>query len=113
MSHLSGMGAWLVQRVSAVYIGLYVLLAIGALWNGAADSYDAWRALWACTGVALASQLFVLALVMHAWVGMRDIAVDYLHPIGLRLAFLSLFALFLAVCTLWAAQVLLRPMGGA
>ncbi len=112
MSRLSGLRAWVVQRLTAVYIAGFVLVAVGALATGAAASYGDWRALWSCTAVSVAAQLFVIALVMHAWVGVRDIAIDYLRPTGLRLVFLGLFAAFLAGCTLWAAQVLLRPLGG-
>lgn len=111
MSRLSGLRAWVVQRLTAVYIAAFVVVAIVAFASGAATRYDDWHALWSCTLVNVAAQLFVLALVLHAWVGVRDIALDYLHPTGLRLAFLGLYALFLAGCTLWAAQVLLRPLG--
>ena len=34
----------------------------------------------------IATLLFVLALALHAWVGMRDIFMDYVQPLGLRLA---------------------------
>lgn len=112
MSGLSGLRAWLVQRLSAVYIAACVVAAAAALLSGAADNYERWHALWSCMAVNVAAQIFVIALVLHAWVGVRDVAIDYLHPTGLRLTFLSLYAAFLLGCTLWAAQVLLRPLGG-
>ena len=54
--------------------------------------------------------LFVAALLIHAWVGIRDIILDYVHPFGARLVVLSLFALMLITSGLWAARVLFNAI---
>jgi succinate dehydrogenase / fumarate reductase membrane anchor subunit len=55
----------------------------------------------------IATAGFILALVAHAWVGMRDVILDYIKPVGLRLALLSLTAVLLAGSSLWALRSLL------
>jgi len=51
--------------------------------------------------------LFVVALLLHAWVGMRDILIDYVQPVALRVGLLAAVGLGLVACALWATVVLL------
>jgi succinate dehydrogenase / fumarate reductase membrane anchor subunit len=46
--------------------------------------------------------------LLHAWVGMRDILMDYIKPTGLRLALEVLVILVLVGCAGWAVQILWR-----
>jgi succinate dehydrogenase / fumarate reductase membrane anchor subunit len=56
----------------------------------------------------VATLLFAVSLAWHAWVGMRDILMDYIKPTGLRLS-LEIFTLvILAVYVAWTVQVLWR-----
>lgn len=106
---LSGLNAWLVQRVSAVYLGLFVLIAgLALLVAGPPESQEQWRVLLARPGVNLAVILFFLALIAHGWVGIRDVIVDYVKPTGARFAVLALFAVGLFACGLWALRILFR-----
>ena len=102
---------WLIQRFSAVYIaGFLVYLVIHFLTLETLD-YDAWRGWLAHPAVALASAGFVFALVLHGWVGVRDIILDYIHPLGLRLLLLALSGALLAASGLWAVRLLLVNAG--
>ena len=81
-----GLFDWLAQRVTAIVMALYALLLVGvALVHGGID-YPLWRALFAHGGFRIASFLVMAALLYHAWVGMRDILMDYVKPTGARLA---------------------------
>ncbi|MEJ2307842.1 MAG: succinate dehydrogenase, hydrophobic membrane anchor protein [Gammaproteobacteria bacterium] len=105
---LSGLRAWTIQRVSAIYIALFVIVAlIAVLLGGMPDSHAAWKALLASPFINLALMAFFVALLLHAWVGARDVIVDYVHPLTARFTVLALAAIFLIVCGLWAARVLL------
>jgi succinate dehydrogenase / fumarate reductase membrane anchor subunit len=55
----------------------------------------------------IAAGLFVIALLMHAWVGMRDIILDYLHNTLLRMMAFTLVIVVLISSGLWAAKILL------
>ncbi len=71
-------------------------------------SYDAWRGMFAGGFMRFFTFLFFLALFYHAWVGVRDIYMDYIKPVGIRLA-LHVITLFLLIGYAgWAAQILWR-----
>lgn len=102
-----GMRAWLLQRLSAVYLALWLLTA-GAiwLWHGAWD-YAGWRALLGHPVVNISLALFFLSILIHAWVGMRDVLVDYVPRMGLRFVILIGMAAYLLAMGIWAALILL------
>lgn len=104
----NGLGDWLLQRVSALYIvGYLVYLAI---WFTLfpVNSYQAWL-LWFGSGIVRASfGVFIISLVVHSWVGMRSVYMDYLHPFWLRFLVTSATAIGLLVLLLWSARILLE-----
>ena len=50
----------------------------------------------------------IVSLLWHVWVGMRDIWMDYVKPVGVRLALQVLTIAWLVGCAGWAVQVLWR-----
>ena len=52
--------------------------------------------------------LFFVSLFYHAWIGIRDIWMDYIQPVGLRLTLHVLTAAALVGYTAWAAAILWR-----
>jgi succinate dehydrogenase / fumarate reductase membrane anchor subunit len=77
---------WLVQRISAVVMAAYTLLVLFLLlWHGGLD-HAAWKATFGSELFRLCSFVFMLSLLWHAWIGMRNIAMDYVKPVGVRLA---------------------------
>ena len=96
----SGTGTWLLQRATAAVLALALPgLAVYFLTAGPLD-FSTWQALFAPLWLRLALLLTAASLGLHAWVGMRDIFMDYVHPTGLRLA------LYLAVIFVLAGSVL-------
>ena len=59
----------------------------------------------------IAAALFILAVLVHGWVGMRDVVLDYVHAISLRITMLSLIALTLIGCGVWALRILVQVSG--
>ena len=97
---------WLVQRVTAVIMALYTLWMLGvALYNGGID-HALWQALFANDAFGIATLLFGLALLWHAWIGMRDIWMDYIKPTALRLTLEVLTVLSLVGYAGWAVEIL-------
>lgn len=101
-----GLRAWIWQRVSALYMALYLLGFGGWLLLAPPESWLEWRDLVANAAVNLATGLFFLALLLHAWVGGRDVILDYVHSLALRLALLAMMGLALAGSGLWMLRVL-------
>ena len=101
-----GLTDWLIQRMSAVVMIVYTGFVLGiALWNGGI-AYDTWRALFAGGFFRLATFMFMVALLYHAWIGVREILMDYVHPVGLRLALQAAFVALLVGYLGWTIQIL-------
>lgn len=103
----SGLGAWVIQRATAVYLALFGLYVMFHLVLAPPADYATWRAWITQPWVQLGWLLFVPGLLAHAWVGIRDIAIDYVHALGLRIAVLGVFAATLIASGLWALKALM------
>ena len=108
----SGLKAWLIQRLTAIYLGLFGLYL--ALYFAFAPPQDhAQLAVWAGSpGVAVGLLVFIPLLLAHAWVGIRDVLIDYVKPVRLRVGLLSLMALMFLASGLWALQALILVQVG-
>ncbi|GAA5183257.1 succinate dehydrogenase, hydrophobic membrane anchor protein [Niveibacterium umoris] len=103
-----GLRDWIAQRVTATVMALYSVFFVINLLCLPAFTSDAWRAMFAGGFMRFATFLFWLSLFFHAWVGVRDIFMDYVKPVGVRLALHSVVALLLIGYAGWAAQILWR-----
>ena len=102
----SGTGWWLVQRFSAVVLLLSgFLLWLGYLRTPPLD-HASWSALFRSTPARLLVWMLVASLCLHAWVGLRDVLMDYVKPVSIRLALNLLFTLVLVLCTVWTTTIL-------
>jgi succinate dehydrogenase / fumarate reductase membrane anchor subunit len=104
---VDGLRTWLLQRFSAVYLAAFLVYVLVHFWFNPAPDYAAWRAWIASPPVSIAGAGFVLALLIHGWVGLRDVVLDYIHPLGPRLVVLTLIAFLLIGCGLWALRILI------
>lgn len=108
---LSGLRAWLLQRLSATYLGGFFLFVLIALASHPHIDAHQWRAWLSQPYLLVALAIFIVMLLIHGWVGVRDVIIDYAHPLALRIGLLSLAALFLMGCGWWAAYILLQARG--
>ncbi len=104
-----GMRDWLSQRVTAALMALYTLLLLGqVLFSAGPMGYDKWAGIFAAQWMKVLTFVIFVALGWHAWVGMRDIWMDYVKSVGARLALQVLTIVWLVGCMGWAVQVLWR-----
>jgi succinate dehydrogenase / fumarate reductase membrane anchor subunit len=101
-----GLRGWLIQRISAVVMGLYTLLFALILVFAPPPHYGAWKALFTNQAMKLATFLFLISLFLHVWIGMRDILMDYIKPTGARLGLETLVAAALVAYAGWSLQIL-------
>ncbi|MEA3153446.1 MAG: succinate dehydrogenase / fumarate reductase, rane anchor subunit [Betaproteobacteria bacterium] len=101
-----GWRGWLMQRVTAVVMLVYTLLLLATILKLPALDYEHWKALWERPLMRYATVLFVLSLLLHAWVGVRNIFMDYIQSTGLRLVLYVLVILALIAYGVWAVQIL-------
>ena len=103
-----GMRAWLLQRLTAVYIAVYLLILLLWFINVPLLDFEVWQAFFSTNLVIIASILFYASVFIHAWVGMRDIFVDYIKPSSLRFVMLTGLAIFLSVQCIWLLIIVVR-----
>jgi len=96
-----GIRAWLLQRLTAIYIAIYALSLMGWISYQLPLSYDVWLNFISHPVILIATVIFYLSLFIHAWVGIRDILIDYAKPSGVRFILLMSLAFFLIIMTLW------------
>ena len=100
-----GLRDWLVQRVTAVIMLVYAVAMVAFLLLAHGANYAAWQELFSYTWVKVLTTVTVLALLWHAWVGLRDIWMDYAHHIGLRLTLHVVTIVWLLSSLVYAVKV--------
>ena len=103
-----GLRDWLAQRITAGIMAVYTVIVLVVLLGGQPINYGVWRDLFTQGWMRVATLLFVASLAWHAWVGVRDIIMDYIKLTGLRLALESVVLLMIAGYVAWAIQILWR-----
>ena len=101
-----GLRDWLAQRVTAVVMALYTLFFIAVVISLPRLDYNNWNALWQVPIMRYATLFFVLSTLIHAWIGVRNIFMDYIKDTGLRLTLHVVVILTLVVYGVWAVQIL-------
>lgn len=101
-----GLRDWLAQRLTAVLMVIYTLFIAGYVLLHPDMGYDRWTGLFSNQVMRSFTLLFLLTLYYHAWIGVRDIVMDYVKPAGIRLAIYVLVILALLLYTIWSVQIL-------
>ncbi len=101
-----GLRDWLIQRVTAVIMAVFALLMLVVVLFHRPAHYGDWHGLFSQQWMRLASLLFLLSLFWHAWIGIRDILMDYVNSAGVRLVAQVGVVLLLVGYSLWSVQIL-------
>ena len=103
-----GLRDWMAQRVTAVLMALFTIVLLAQVIFGGPLGYDSWAGIFSSQWMKTLTFVVILAMLFHAWLGVRDIFMDYIKPTGIRLG-LQVFAIvWLVGCAGWAIQVLWR-----
>ncbi len=103
-----GLRDWLSQRVTAGLMALFTLVVIVQVLLPGEMGYDKWAGIFAAQWMKVLTFVVIVSLLYHVWVGMRDVWMDYVKPVGVRLALQVFTIAWLVGCTGWAIQVLWR-----
>jgi succinate dehydrogenase / fumarate reductase, membrane anchor subunit len=101
-----GFSDWVMQRITAIYTGIYSIGLILYCLFHPHFSYGEWHGLFAATPMKVASILFLMGLVFHAWIGMWTVMTDYIKPFVLSCIMHLFVFLFLAACLIWGILIL-------
>ena len=100
---------WLAQRVTAVLMALFTLVVLAqVLFTRGPVDYYAWAGIFHPQWMKMLTFATVIGLAYHVWVGMRDVLMDYVKPVGIRLVLQILVLVWLVGCAGWSIQVLWR-----
>ena len=104
-----GLRDWLAQRVTAVLMALFTLLVlVQVLFTAGPIGYDTWAGIFSSQWMKVLTFSVILAMLYHVWVGIRDIWMDYIKPVSIRLSLQVFSIVGLVGCAGWAIQVLWR-----
>ena len=103
-----GLKDWLAQRVTAVIMVVFTVVLAAVYLGFGNPSYEGWSGLFANQWMKILTFLTILSLLFHAWIGIRDIWMDYVRPMAVRLVLQVLTILWLVGCAGYAAQILWR-----
>jgi succinate dehydrogenase / fumarate reductase membrane anchor subunit len=104
-----GLRDWLAQRVTGLLMALFtVVLLAQVLFSKGPMGYDKWSGIFSSQWMKTLTFCVIIALLYHAWVGMREIFMDYVKPVYLRLALQVFSIVWLVGCAGWGIQVLWR-----
>lgn len=101
-----GLKDWLMQRLTAVIMALYTIVLFVFFLITPTIDYRHWVALLANPWMKIISLLALFSLFYHAWVGVRDIFMDYIKPLSIRLLLQVLTVCWLLGCAVYSAQIL-------
>ena len=103
-----GLRDWMAQRVTAVLMALFTIVLLAQVIFGGPVGYDSWAGIFSSQWMKTLTFVVIIAMLYHVWVGVRDIFMDYIKPVSIRLS-LQVFAIvWLVGCAGWAIQVLWR-----
>ena len=104
-----GLRDWLAQRGTAALMALFTLVLLAqVIFSKGPIGYDKWSGIFASQWMKVLTFVVILALLYHVWVGMRDIWMDYIKPVSVRLSLQVFSIAWLVGCAGWAIQVLWR-----
>lgn len=102
----AGLRNWLLQRMTALVMALYSVTMAVLVATQKPDDYPSWRAMFSPFWVRVATLMFCMCLLLHAWLGVRDILKDYVKSLMIRMSLQRLFAAAIVAYALWAATIL-------
>lgn len=101
-----GLKDWLVQRVSAVLMIIYLALLMGIIFIAAPQNHSEWKTIFSNQWMRIATFLFLASLFWHSWIGVRNVLMDYVHSTATRLTLQIFVILSLLFYLVWSADIL-------
>ena len=101
----SGVQDWWLQRLSAIFMLVYVVILSYQLISADGINYYSWSAIFSTTWMQVMTFLTVLAISIHAWVGLWIVSTDYINPIAVRNAFQAIVLIVCLGIVAWTGMI--------
>ena len=102
----SGIRDWLIQRFTAVYLGVYTLVCLWFLIMQSEINFTHWHAFFMHPIMKIATLLALVSLNLHAWIGLWTVLTDYVHKISIRYFLQIIIIIVLSAYFIWGIQIL-------
>jgi len=104
-----GLRDWLAQRVTAALMAIFTIILLAqVIFSKGPIGYDKWAGIFSAQWMKVITLCVIISLLYHAWIGIRDIWMDYIKPVAVRLSLQVFSIVWLVGCAGWAIQVLWR-----
>ncbi len=104
-----GLRDWLAQRITGLLMALFALIVLAqVIFSKGSMGYEKWAGIFASQWMKALTFSVIVALLYHAWVGMREIFMDYIPSAYVRLLLQTFAIVWLVACAGWGIQVLWR-----
>ena len=103
-----GLRDWLSQRITAALMALFTLLVIVQVLLPGSMGYDKWAGIFSHQWMKVLTFVVIIAMLIHVWVGVRDVLMDYVKAVGAKLTLQVATIVWLVGCAGWAIQVIWR-----
>ncbi len=104
-----GLRDWLAQRITGLLMALFTLIVLAqVIFSKGSMGYEKWAGIFASQWMKALTFSVIVALLYHAWVGMREIFMDYIPSAYVRLLLQTFAIVWLVACAGWGIQVLWR-----
>jgi succinate dehydrogenase / fumarate reductase membrane anchor subunit len=101
-----GLKEWIIQRITAIVMVVFTIVLLVDYCITGSSTYEGWAGLFSNQFIKLLTLVTFISLFYHAWIGIRDIWMDYIKPLSIRLTLQVLSVLYLVACTAYAVQIL-------
>jgi succinate dehydrogenase / fumarate reductase membrane anchor subunit len=103
-----GLRDWMAQRATALVMALFTVALIVQVLLPGSMGYDKWAGIFSRQWMKVLTFVVIVSLAYHVWVGVRDVLMDYVKPVGVKLLLQVFTLVWLVGCAGWAIQVLWR-----
>lgn len=101
----SGLRDWLMQRISAIILGVYTLFVVIYLMVHAPLQYGAWHHLFMSPWMRAFTVIALLSLLYHTWIGLWTVFTDYIKIPFLRLFLQIVVVMILLGYVVWGINI--------
>jgi succinate dehydrogenase / fumarate reductase membrane anchor subunit len=101
-----GMRTWLLQRLTAIYMLLFCFGFAIYVSGQTVSDFASWQAVFHHPFINITTLIFFYSLLYHAWVGVRDILIDYVGLSWLRFMLWIVVTLLLVTMGVWVSMIL-------
>ena len=82
-----------------------MLVLVQFIFTSGPVGYEQWAGIFAAQWMKFLTFVTILSLLYHAWIGIRDIWMDYIKPVCVRLTMHTLTAVWLVSCFIYSLKV--------